>query len=238
MKTLGVIGGLGPMATSYFFELVIRMTDAKTDQEHLEIWIHNCPSTPDRTSYIFDHKKENPVAPMIASGRKLFRQGVDFIAIPCITAHYFHKELTQNIPIPIIHAIEETVRHLKEYQKKNIGIMATDGTVESGLFQQELERNHMEWILPDKESQQMIMDLIYKNVKAGKPVEIDKFFKVTDRLRKKGAETIILGCTELSLIKRDYPIGKGFIDTMEVLARCSVKLCGAPLKKEYHCLIT
>lgn len=238
MKKLGVIGGLGPMATAYFFELVIRMTDAKTDQEHIEIWIHNCPSIPDRTAYLFDHTKENPVSLMLASGRELSRQGVDIIAIPCITAHYFHEELTRKISVPIIHAIEETVCHLKKYHKKTIGILATDGTVASGLFQKELEKNHMDWILPDKECQQYVMDLIYKDVKAGEHIEIDKFYKVTDMLRQKGAETILLGCTELSLIKREFDVGEGVLDAMEVLAKCSVERCGAPLKETYRCLIT
>lgn len=238
MKKLGVIGGLGPMATAYFFELVIRMTDAKTDQEHIDIWIHNCPSIPDRTAYLFDHTKENPVSLMLASGRELARQGADIIAIPCFTAHYFHKELTQKIPVPIIHAIKETVFHLKEYHKKNIGILATDGTVASELFQKELEKSHMNWILPDKECQQYVMDLIYKDVKAGEHIEIEKFYKVTDMLRQKGAETILLGCTELSLIKREFDVGEGVLDAMEVLAKCSVEKCEAPLKENYRCLIT
>lgn len=237
MKKLGVIGGLGPMATAYFFELVVQMTDAKVDQEHMEIWIHNCPSIPDRTSYILDHTKENPIVPMIRSGRELCQMGAEWIAIPCITAHYFYKELTQNLSVPIIHMIKETICHLKENRKNRIGILATDGTVESALFQQELEKNQMEWILPEKEEQQDIMDLIYREIKTGQSVNINKFYRVADQLWKKGADSIILGCTELSLIKRDYSLEKGYIDTMEVLAKCSVERCGARLRDSYQCLV-
>ena len=82
------------------------------------------------------------------------------------------------------------------------------------------------------------MHLIYENVKAGKPAEMDRFRTAAKDLRAQGAQAIILGCTELSLIKRDYDIGAGFIDAMEVLARQSVLACGKPLKKEYDCLIT
>lgn len=237
MKKLGIIGGLGPMATAYFFELVVQMTDVQVDQEHIEMWIHNCPSIPDRTSYILNHTKENPLYPMIYSGKELCRMGAEWIAIPCVTAHYFYKELTQNIPVPIIHIVKETVSYLKENGKQRIGILATDGTVASGLFQQELEKNQMEWILPKKKRQRDIMEFIYQDIKTGQPIEMDKFYKVTDELWNQGVEVIILGCTELSLIKRDYPLEKGYIDTMDVLAKRSVELCGATLKKEYQCLI-
>ncbi len=237
MKKLGIIGGLGPMATAYFFELVIQMTDVQVDQEHIEIWIHNCPSIPDRTSYILDPTKEDPFYPMLCSGKKLCKMGAELIAIPCITAHYFYKELTKNLSVPVIHMIEETVCYLKERGKSRIGILATDGTVASGLFQQELAKNQMEWILPKEKGQQDIMDLIYQEIKTGQYVDINKFYKVTEELKDQGAEIIILGCTELSLIKRNYPLEEGYIDTMEVLAKRSVELCGATLKEAYQCLI-
>ena len=121
------------MATAYFFELVVQMTDAKTDQEHLEIWVHNCPSIPDRSSYILDHTKENPLASILHSGRELCRMGVEWIAIPCVTAHYFYKELTESLSVPIIHIVEETVAVLKESGKKRIGILATDALPISGI---------------------------------------------------------------------------------------------------------
>ena len=88
-KTLGVIGGLGPIATAHFLELVINMTDARCDQEHLDMIIYNTPSTPDRTAYILDNTRENPLPQMLDFGKRLAGQGADCIAIPCCTAHYF-----------------------------------------------------------------------------------------------------------------------------------------------------
>ena len=92
---LGIIGGLGPMATAYFMELLINMTDAKCDQDHLEMIIYNCPSIPDRTAYILGKSNANPVVPIIKIGKKLKEQNVDCISIPCITAHYFHDEIEE-----------------------------------------------------------------------------------------------------------------------------------------------
>lgn len=236
--TLGVIGGLGPIATAYFMELVIKMTDAHCDQEHLEMIIYNCPQIPDRTEYLLGRSKESPLVPMIEIGKRLCGQNVSFISIPCITGHYFHKELSENIGVPIIHAIRETVLEIQKDGLKRAGIMATDGTLKTGIFQKELEAQGLEAVLCEPDFQEMVMDIIYKNVKAGMPVDFDKFRAVSAHLREKGADVIVLGCTELSLVKRDYPIGPGYLDAMEVLAQRSIVSCGARLKKEYRNLIT
>ncbi len=238
MKKLGVIGGLGPIATAYFYELMIKMTDAKRDQEHTEIIIFSKPSIPDRTDYILGRSKESPVEPMIEIGKALVLLGVDYLAMPCVTAHYFHEQLTGGINRPILHIIRETAACLKDQGIERAGIMATDGTIHSGLFQTELLSHGITPLIPSKEGQTYVTDLIYKNIKSNRPAEMDKFRAVKEELMDMGAQVIILGCTELSLIKRDYEIGSGFIDAMEVLAKTCVTLCGAKLKQEYENLIT
>ncbi len=237
MKTLGVIGGLGPMATAFFMQMVIEMTEAVTDQEHIEMLIHNCPSIPDRTSYILGKSSEDPGTPMAAVGKKLSENGAQVIAIPCITANYFYEQLSREIPVPIINIIEETAGYLKERHIGKVGLMATDGTVQSGLFQTSLAEAGIEVVLPDEEGQQDVMHLIYQNVKAGEPAEMERFRRVSGKLRRGGAQVIILGCTELSMIRRDETIGPGYLDAMQVLAKCSVQICGK-LKNEYENLIT
>lgn len=237
-NTLGVIGGLGPIATAHFMELIIRMTEAATDQEHLDMIIYNCPSIPDRTSYILDQTRPNPLPEMIRVGNALARQGAKLIAIPCMTAHYFHRELTRYIEAPIVHAIHETAVHLKKHGISRAGIMATDGTIRSKLFQQELERHGIEAVIPGSEGQKCVMSVIYDDIKANKPADMDKFRLASRDLRAQGAQAIILGCTELSLVKRDYPIGAGYLDAMEVLAQTCVIRCGGKLKKEYQDLIS
>lgn len=237
MNRLGIIGGLGPMATAYFMELVTKMTKADTDQEHIDMIIYSRPSTPDRTRYILGESSESPLPAMIEVGKALTAQQATTIAIPCITAHYFHDELEEAIRVPIIHGIAETVQYLSDRGITKAGIMATDGTVRTGLFTRELQKKNMTAVYPGERGQSFVMDLIYRDVKAGKPADMDKFREVADELHRKGAEVILLGCTELSVIKRDYPLDPGFLDVMEVLAKCSVEACGV-LKEEYRELIT
>lgn len=237
MKTLGVIGGLGPMATAYFMQLVIEMTKAEIDQEHVEMIIYNCPSVPDRTGYILGQTTENPAKKMIEIGNNLAKDGADLLAIPCVTANYFYEELTANIEVPIIDIIKETARHLKENNISTVGLMATDGTISSRLFQKVLEKENISVICPDEEGQKDVMHLIYDNVKANKPIDMLRFQRVSEGLFAQGAQVIVLGCTELSMIRRDEKIGPGYLDAMQVLAKASVEAC-AELKEHYHTLIT
>ena len=237
-QTLGVIGGLGPIATAHFMELIIRMTEATTDQEHLDMIIYNRPSIPDRTGYILDQTKPNPLPEMIRVGNALARQGAALIAIPCMTAHYFHRELTRYIEAPIVHAIHETAAHLKKHGITKVGIMATDGTIRSRLFQRELENHGMEVLIPSPQGQKCVMSVIYDDIKANRPADMEKFRYASNELRTQGAQAIILGCTELSLVKRDCHIGAGYLDAMEVLAQTCVLRCGGRLKEEYQELIS
>ena len=237
-KVLGVIGGMGPIATSFFMELVIKMTDASTDQDHLDMIIYNIPSIPDRTSYILDHSKKSPLPVILDIAEKLEEQGVEFLAMPCCTAHYFQEELEKSLNKPFVNIIRATVHYLKERGITKVGVIATDGTMNTGLFRKELEENDMQIVCPSPERQKDVMHVIYQNVKANRPVEMDRFRSVGNELKENGAEAIILGCTELSLVKRDYDIGPGYIDAMEVLAQQSLISCGSVLKEEYKELIT
>lgn len=237
MSVLGIIGGLGPMATAYFLQLITQMTDAATDQEHMEILIHSKPQIPDRTRFILGRSEKSPVPDMVEIGKALAAQGADVLAIPCITAHYFQKELEEAIGIPIINAIEETADYLKERGITKVGIMATDGTIESGIFQKALEERGMEVIVPSAKQQKNVMYLIYENVKAGKKLELPVFEEVSGELLKKGAQVILLGCTELSLLKRDYELEPMYLDVMEILARKAVLSC-KKLSAQYEELLS
>lgn len=235
---LGVIGGLGPMATAYFMELITKMTDAQNDQGHIEMIVYSSPSIPDRTKFIVGQASESPLDPMINIGRSLVKQGVDCISIPCITAHYFIDDLSKSIEVPIINGIGETVSQLKRNNIEKVGIMATAGTIKSKLFQQSLAEEEIEYILPSSASMRDIMDIIYNNIKAGYPPNIEKFHTIAQELRNNGAEAIVLGCTELSLIKKEFPIGTGYIDVLEVIAAASITYCERRLKDEYRWFIT
>lgn len=235
---LGVIGGLGPLATSYFLELVVEMTHAPREQDNLDMIVYNFPSIPDRTGYILGSNLRSPLPGLLSVARDLSRQGVDQIAIPCVTAHYFYDALQNAVPTPIINDVAETARYLKDQGVTRAGIMATDGTILSGLFANALKNEGIEPVVPSPERQADVMHLIYRNVKVGKDAEMDRFEAVREELCGNGAETIILGCTELSVIKRDHDIGHGFLDSMDILAQQSILRCGKPIKKQYRSLIT
>ena len=230
--SLGVIGGMGPMASAYFMELVTDMTEASCDQEHLSMYIASCPSVPDRTAFILGESKDDPVPGMIDMGLFLQSRGVSCIAIPCMTAHYFHDRLQESLKVHVIDAIEETAGLLSENGVKKAGVMATDGSVKSGIFEERLKAKGIECITPDAAGQKKVMSLIYNDVKRGRAADLKAFFEVSDELFNEGAEAVILGCTELSVIKRDNELGKGFIDCMEVLSMVSLKECNKPVKKE------
>jgi aspartate racemase len=237
-RVLGILGGLGPMATVYFYEMLTAHTKANCDQEHIDMLISSRATTPDRTAFIVGASGESPIGAMIEEGRRLQNCGADLISMPCNTAHYFYDELTEALDIPVLNILYETAAHLKRTGAKTAGILATEGTVKSGAYAHVCEKVGLDCIVPDDEHQAILSDIIYGQIKQGKPVDMAKFEQVRDHMTSRGADRLVLGCTELSLIKRDHQIGAGFVDAMEVLAQQSVLVCGKPLKQEYRCLIT
>ncbi len=231
---LGVLGGLGPLATVYYLDLLNRMTEIHREQDHLDMLIYNLPSTPDRTAWLLGASAQSPVPGMVKALRAMEDQGVTAVAIPCMTAHCFLDTLQGEVEVPIIDGVGETVRCLKEAGVTAAGILATSGTIATGLFTQALESAGIRPVKPDEKGQRDIMGIIYGDIKAEKAVDMERFGAVSRQLREKGAEAIILGCTELSLIKRDYLIGPGYLDTLEVLARAALLRCGKTVKESYQ----
>ena len=236
MDRLGIIGGLGPMATVSFMKRIIDMTDAACDQEHIHIVVEHCPSIPDRTAYILDHSKQNPSPAIISACRTLENAGVDEIAIPCVTAHFFREEIARNIGIPVMDGVLLTADYLKSKGVSKVGIMATDGTIRSGIFENALKSHGIASVLPSDRTQRYVMDLIYNDVKSGRPIEQDKFGAVAVELREEGAEVILLGCTELSVIADEWLPDGRFLDVLSVLSRACVMDFGK-LKDEYKELL-
>lgn len=237
MKKLGIIGGLGPMATAYFLELLVQMTKADCDQEHIEMIVYNCPNIPDRTNYILGKSKENPLPYFVSIAQKLKEEQAELVAIPCMTAHYFHKELEEKSKISIINAVSETANYLKKRGYHKVGIMATDATIKKGIFSKQLAKFGIDSVCPNENEQKMVMELIYQNIKSGKSIQTQLFEQVSNALFEQGAEVILLGCTELSIIKKNHKLTSNYLDVLEVLAKICVEQCGN-LKEEYKELIT
>lgn len=237
MKTAGVIGGLGPMATVHYLERITTMTDARRDQDHLKICMFSVPQTPDRTQFISGKSDENPLPSLIQAGNSLAAAGADFITVPCVTAHYFYQSLSEALSLPVLSLCAETARAIAEKNIGKVGILATDGTRRSRVLERELEKTDIRVIYPDPDMQQTIMDIIYKQIKGGGTADRESFTEITRSLVENGAQKIILGCTELCLLKKEFQLSALFVDVLEVLAQKTVLYSGAPLKKTYQDVI-
>ena len=223
-KILGVLGGLGPLSSAYFYELLTNHTKASRDQDHIDIILSSRATTPDRTAFILGKSDEDPVPFMVEDAKLLEQYGADAIVIPCNTAHYFIDEVRRSVSVPVPSIITETVRHIERNGHKKVAILATEGTVFSGSYQTELERFGLEWEVPNEPGQRVITDIIYGDVKRGIVPPSEKLYSVVDPLFASGCTCAILGCTELSLLKRQFPKDMRFVDSLEVLAACAIKL--------------
>ena len=225
-KTVGIIGGMGPLATADLFTKVIRMTVASTDQEHLRVLIDNNTSIPDRTRAIL-YGGEDPLPQLVSSARLLAEAGADFLIMPCNTAHYFYDELCRQSSIPVLNMLEETAELLRERGVRRAGLLATDGTIRSGVYAAALEKRGVKILTPDAAGQQEVMRIIYDGVKAGKELDPGAFIAVCKGLLDQGAETLILGCTELPPAFSIYNVELPHVDPTLVLAAAAVRYAGA-----------
>jgi aspartate racemase len=222
-KLLGILGGLGPMATVYFYEMLTAHTKADTDQEHIDIIISSRATTPDRTAYILGTSDASPIPALVEETKRLTDAGASLIVMPCNTAHYFYEELEKVCLVPMLNIVNETVRFCSERGMKRIGILATEGTIRSGTYSSVCEQYGIEAAIPSEASQGIINEIIYGQIKKGISPDVASFLKVCDGLGE--CDTFILGCTELSLLKK-YGLPEGrFTDSLEVLAYSTIKSC-------------
>ena len=227
---LGVLGGMGPQATQVFYQYVLDRTDASCDQEHLPTLILSDTLMPDRTQAILSGNTEPAYQRLLKDAKLLERCGCTTIAIPCNTSHYFVDRLQQEVSIPIIHMIRETARFLAGNGKRRPGILATDGTIQSGLYQKECQAVGLEAVAPDPEIQKVVMSVIYDEIKRGEQGSREKFLQIDRALRAMGCDCAILACTELSVFRTYHPMPSFYVDAMQVLAELSVGRCGKQLR--------
>ena len=219
-KTLGIIGGMGPLATVRLFERIVFLSKANSDQENLHIIIDNNSKIPDRTEFILGYG-EDPRPELIKTAKMLEGAGADYLIMGCNTAHYFYKDIIKEINIPFINMIEETSKSiLKSDDKiKKVGLLATPGTINCGIYHNELAKYGIEVLGPSKESQIYVTDLMYNIKKGIYDNNLDDFYKVIEELKSQGVDLFILGCTELSVAKEMYDLKGNYIDAMEILAK-------------------
>ncbi|MEO4055413.1 amino acid racemase [Solibacillus sp. CAU 1738] len=228
-KTLGIIGGVGPLATMFIGEMIVRRTKASKDQEHVHTIIDNDTTIPDRTAYILDQTNENPVPYLQRDTQKLASVGADIICIPCNTAHTFFHEMQEVSPVPVLHMIRETAKRASELGAKRVGILATDGTLAANVYQAALQEMDIEPVIASVHIQKQVMSVIYDYVKAGKEVTPEQWQPIEDAMLGLDCDRIILGCTELSIVNKELKLGERYIDSLIVLAEVAITACGYEL---------
>ena len=229
---LGILGGMGPQATNTFYQFIIERTDAQTDQEHVDALILSDSQMPDRTAAILSGgaAREAVLQRLTADARLLEQAGCTVIAVPCNTSHFFLDQVQQEIGVPILHMIRETARALAAQGRKRPGILATDGTIQTGLYQKEFSALGIEAVVPSPEAQEKVMSLIYNDVKAGRDGDPRKFSAIHQDLLALGCDCGVLACTELSVFAARHQLPPFYTDAMAVLAERAILACHRPIR--------
>lgn len=227
MKTIGIMGGMGPMATVDLMKKIILATNAREDQDHIPIIVDNNTAIPDRTAAIRG-EGISPVPEMLKTARRLEAAGADFIIIGCNTAHTFLPEYEDKLNIPVINMIEETAKFCSKNGYNKVGLLASAGTCRTGIYQRALIQNNVKVIQPNEEQEAIIHDMIYKGVKANNySFDAQPVKRVIKEMQDAGAEAFVLGCTETPVGVEMYHLKGKFIDATEVLAEAAVAAAGA-----------
>lgn len=230
-KVIGIIGGMGPMATADLFVKIVSKTDADCDQQHAHIIIDNNTQVPDRSAAILSNGPD-PLPELIGSAKRLVAAGADVLMMACNTAHYFYDGVQKAVNVPILHMPRETAKKAAQLGYKKCGLLATAGMVKSGIYARAFEEVGVELLTPDAAGQKAVMKMIYDGVKAGKQqYDIAEVNKAILSLKEQGAECFILGCTELPLAVEMYGISEKALDPTSVLASAALKAVGVPEKE-------
>lgn len=227
MYKLGVIGGMGPLATVKFYDKVVLNTEAHNDNEHIDLIVLNHSTMPDRTRCIIENKDTEFLNEIKKDLEILDKIGVDIVAIPCNTSHYFYDEFKKFANLKIINMIEETILEIKRRGIKKVVVFGTLGTLNSKVYNKYAEENGIEVKELSPEDKKTIMDIIYK-IKETNNLENKEFVEILNKYCDN--ETIgIIACTELSLL--DICKNINTIDALDVLVNKSIEYSGAKLKK-------
>ena len=229
-QRLGILGGMGPQATQDFYQRILDRTDAAKDQEHLPTLIWSDTSMPDRTAAILGGDAEGCYQRLLAGARLLAGGGCTVLSIPCNTSHYFADRLQEDISIPLIHMPRETVGVLAEEGRRKVAILATDGTIRTGVYQKECTARGIEAVSPPEEVQKLVMSIIYDEIKRGEKGSREKFAVIDRWLRQAGCDSAILGCTALSVYRTYHGLPDHYLAAMDVLAQRCITACGYKLR--------
>lgn len=230
---LGILGGMGPEATAEFYRRIVAFTPACRDQDHLHVLIDSDPSIPDRTSAILG-QGPSPLPALHAAARRLEQAGATMLLIPCNTAHHWLPNLRRLLGVEILDMIALTADAVcsEIAAPADVGLLGTAGTVRTRHYQQALGCHGLRTLSPLDSEQAAIEHAIY-SIKAGHHDQSSCISSVATSLQARGAEALVLGCTELSLLADRIRTSLRVFDPLDILARWAVALASnAPLARQ------
>ncbi|MFI5262171.1 MAG: aspartate/glutamate racemase family protein [Candidatus Limnocylindrales bacterium] len=240
-RTVGIVGGMGPLATADFYRRMVEATQAGRDQDHLRVIIDSHPQIPDRSGVGEPGAgDESPIPHLIESIDLLQRAGAELLVMACNAAYAFLPDLVAAASVPIIDWPGEAARGVRQRQPglTTIGVLATDGTLAHGLYQQAFRALGIAVLPPAEGAQRRVMAVIYgpDGVKAGGPDQARlrrELQAITADLARRGADAVLLACTELSVLDAAYPMPWPLPvwDAADIVARRTVRLAGATLRE-------
>lgn len=230
LRTLGLLGGMGPEATADVLMKIARATSAARDQEHIPIVVRSIPQIPDRTAALLSGGP-SPAGALAEGARALRDAGAEFIAIACNTAHHWHADVQAAADRPVLHIADAVAEGLRDRAAERcVGLLATRGALQSGFYQRRLQLEGFEVLTPREADQSMAVDIAIAATKAGyRGLAQCAAETAVERLRAMGAGTIILACTELPVALADSPRRRDVLDANAALARACIAFAGARL---------
>lgn len=224
MKTVGIIGGLGPETTSEFYLEIIFSCYKKNKKNRPPILLWNVPLEYKIEEDLITKAigEERYIPYLLNAAKRLESGGADFLVMPCNSLHIYINKIRKVVKIPILSILEETAKFLKENKIKEVGILATSTTINNKLYEEFLNKHNIKQIAPDGFQQAKIGKMINNLVLSRHDnKDREELIKIISDFSKKGLSTVILACTDLQLLIPKFPNMKIF-DTMKILADATV----------------
>ncbi len=227
-KVIGILGGMGPDATTDLYNNIVRKTPAAKDQDHIPALIFSNPKIPDRTASIQSGQTEEIIEYLTKSVKIIEDGGADFIVIPCNTAHQFYDEMTSAVSIPILHIVDQTADHIKrEFENiQRVGLLGTSGTLKTRLYQESLKKHGIETVMVSDEVQEAyVMKAIYTFIKSGDSLSEARklLIQAIRTLPEDAQKVVVMGCTEIPLAFKEPVHGINLVNPTMILAEAAIR---------------
>ncbi len=224
---VGVLGGMGPLATIDFMRKLLDATPATADQEHVPVLVSNIPQVPDRTA-AFRGVGPSPLEAMVSSGRRLVAAGAEVLVVPCNTAHLWFDELQDELRLPMLHLVDAAIEEVQSQigSGGRVGILGTDATLASGLYvnRRPSSGHQLTWLQPTAIE---MLELVMPGIEAVKASKLQQaatlLSQAAQALHRRGASVIMLACTEIPVVLGTESAGLPVIDATAALARSAVR---------------